>query len=165
VTIEYGIDTIGNISENFIFAYVGISVPIMMENVKLSLVLLGIVALVVSRAISVFSVSIFVNACRRVKIPFSHQIVLTYGGLRGAVAFYLALQVHNEYSSLIITTTISLIVFTVVGLGSTATPLLIYLNKTFPEDKIFCNENVPLAEQENDDAQIEDDRRSIGVIT
>jgi len=34
-----------------------------MENVKLSLVLLGIVALVVSRAISVFSVSIFVNAC------------------------------------------------------------------------------------------------------
>ncbi len=90
---------------------------------------------------------------------------MTYGGLRGAVAFYLALQVHNEYSSLIITTTISLIVFTVVGLGSTATPLLIYLNKTFPEDKIFCNENVPLADQENEDAQIEDDRRSIGVIT
>ena len=63
MTIEYGIDTIGNISENFIFAYVGISVPIMMENVKLSLVLLGCVALLVSRAISVFSVSIFVNAC------------------------------------------------------------------------------------------------------
>ena len=82
---------------------------------------------------------------------------MTYGGLRGAVAFYLALQVHNEYSSLIITTTISLIVFTVVGLGSTSTPLLIYLNKKFPEDKIFCHESTPLAEQVDDDGQIEDD--------
>lgn len=53
----------GNISENFIFAYVGISVPIMLENVKFSLVLLGCVALVVSRAVSVFSVSLCVNAC------------------------------------------------------------------------------------------------------
>jgi len=44
----------------------------MLENVKLSLVLLGIVALLVSRAISVFSTSILVNAFRKVKIPFSH---------------------------------------------------------------------------------------------
>jgi len=40
----------------------------------------------------------------------------------------------------------------VVGLGSTSTPLLIFLNKKFPEDHIFCVENSPLAEQENDDA-------------
>jgi len=50
-------------------------------------------------------------------------------------------------------------------LGSTTTPLLIFLNKRYPEDKIFCVESTPLAEQENEDAQIEDDRRSIGMIT
>lgn len=90
---------------------------------------------------------------------------MTYGGLRGAVAFYLALQVHNEYSSLIITTTISLIIFTVVGLGSTSTPLLIFLNKKFPEDQIFCVENTPLAEQADKDGPNEDDWKSIGMIT
>ncbi len=128
---------IGNISENFVFAYVGISVPIMMDNFKFSLVLIGCIALVVSRAISIFSVSILVNAFRRTKIPFSHQCIMTYGGLRGAVAFYLALEIHSDYSSLIITTTISLILFSVVGLGATTTPLLIVLNKIFPEDNIF----------------------------
>lgn len=119
----------GNIFENFIFAYVGISVPILLENVKLPLVLIGCAALLISRATSVFIVSFFVNLCKKRPIPFSHQIVLTYGGLRGAVAFYLALQVHSEYSSLIITTSICLILFTVVILGSTTTPLLILLNK------------------------------------
>ena len=54
---------IGNIGENFVFAYVGISVPIMIENVKLPLVLIGCLALFVSRAVSIFSVSIFVNMC------------------------------------------------------------------------------------------------------
>lgn len=72
---------IGNISENFIFAYVGISVPIMMDNVKFSLVLIGAVGLLVSRAISIFFVSIFVNIFRKRKIPLSHQIVMVYGGL------------------------------------------------------------------------------------
>ena len=44
----------------------------MLENVKFSLVLIGCVALIVSRAISVFSVSLVVNAFRKIKIPFSH---------------------------------------------------------------------------------------------
>lgn len=169
MTVEYGIECIGNIFENFIFAYVGISVPILLENVKFSLVLLGCIALVISRAISVFSVSLLVNSCKKVPIPFSHQIVMTYGGLRGAVAFYLALQVHNEYSSLILTTTISIILFTVVLLGSTTTPLLIFLNKMFPEDEIFCLEQ-PLADHQ--DGNDDDDpmnqraeRMSIGMIT
>jgi NhaP-type Na+/H+ or K+/H+ antiporter len=72
VTVEYGIEMVGNIFENFIFAYVGISVPIVLENVKLSLVLLGCVALLVSRALSVFTISLVVNSCKKVPIPFSH---------------------------------------------------------------------------------------------
>ena len=137
MTIEYGIEMIGNISENFIFAYVGISVPIMINDMKVDLILLGIVSLVTSRAISIFSVSLVVNYFRKIPIPFSHQIVMTYGGLRGAVAFYLALGLHGEMSQITITTTICLIVFSVVGLGATTTPLLILLDKIYPEDHIF----------------------------
>ena len=70
--MEYGLEMIGNIFENFIFAYVGISVPILLENVKIQLVLIGCVSLLVSRAISVFTVSFFVNLCKKQPIPFSH---------------------------------------------------------------------------------------------
>jgi len=80
---------------------------------------------------------------------------MTYGGLRGAVAFYLALEVHSEFSSMLITTTISLILFTVVGLGTTTMPLLLLLNKWFPQDHILLS-NEPLAEQGDDDDEDED---------
>lgn len=81
---------------------------------------------------------------------------MTIGGLRGAVAFYLALNVSSEYKHLIITTTISLILFTVIGMGS-ATPLCIKcLHKTFPEDEIIViqpDELDPLIEQDNKDKE------------
>jgi len=124
-------------SENFIFAYVGISVPLMINDVNIYYVLIGIVALVVSRFSSVVIVACCVNIFKKEKIRFSHQLVMTIGGLRGAVAFYLALNVSSEYKHLIITTTISLILFTVLGMGS-CTPLVIkYLDKKFPEDEII----------------------------
>ena len=45
-------------SENFIFAYVGISVPLMINDVNIYYVLVGIVALVASRFISVIVVAV-----------------------------------------------------------------------------------------------------------
>ena len=65
------------------------------------------------------------------------------------MAFYLALEVHSEFSSLITTTTIALIIFSVVGLGATTTPLLILLNKCFPQDHIFVVDE-PLGDNEDD---------------
>ncbi len=62
---------------------------------------------------------------------------MTWGGLRGAIAFYLAMNMNSEYKNLIITTTISLIVFTIIGLGSTTTLVIKLLIKLFPEDKLL----------------------------
>ena len=101
VTIDFLTECLGLMSENFIFAYVGISVPLMINDVSLSYVLIGIIALVVSRYLSVAIVSCCVNPFKTDKIPFSHQWVMTIGGLRGAVAFYLALNVSSEYKHLI----------------------------------------------------------------
>jgi len=38
-----------------------------------------------------------------------------------------------------------MIIFSVVGLGMTTTPLLMLLNKIFPQDKIFFEPIEPLA--------------------
>lgn len=181
VTIEYLTECMGLMSENFIFAYLGISVPLMINDVNLNYVAIGTVALVASRFLSVIAVSLFVNPFKTEKIKFSHQIVMTIGGLRGAVAFYLALNVSSEYKHLIITTTISLILFTVIGMGS-ATPLCLkWLNKTFPEDHIIVNmdeDQIPLNKaqdmddgglssfkDDNYDAKMRDRGNSFGMIS
>jgi NhaP-type Na+/H+ or K+/H+ antiporter len=79
---------------------------------------------------------------------------MTWGGLRGAVAFYLALKMNSEYKNLIITTTISLIVFTIIGLGSTTKLMITYLIHLFPEDNLLDTEEVtlPLKEMNSEDS-------------
>lgn len=56
---------------------------------------------------------------------------------------------NSEYKNLIITTTIALIVFTIIGLGSTTKMVMYYLIKKFPEDKLLDSEetvSLPLHE-------------------
>jgi hypothetical protein len=146
----------------------------MINDVNYYYVLVGIVALVASRFLSVAMVALCVNPFRQEKIPFSHQLVMTIGGLRGAVAFYLALNVSSEYKHLIITTTISLILFTVIGMGSFTPIFLKWLNKTCPQDEIIVNKNeemVSLAQNmdnyEGDDYGMAaaNARNSIGVFS
>lgn len=150
VTVEFFIETAGFISENFVFAYLGISIPLMMVNLNWPLVIIGCFALLVSRIVSVFVVSLFVNIFRNDKIKFSHQIIMSYGGLRGAVAFYLSLNVNTQYKHLVIMLTICLILFTIVGLGTSTTCLLSYLDKKFPDDKIMEDEEAEIRLEEND---------------
>lgn len=66
---------------------------------------------------------------------------MTWGGLRGAVAFYLALKMNSEYKNLIITTTMSLIVFTIIGLGGTTKPVIRLLVTYFPHHHLLEEED------------------------
>lgn len=150
ITVEFFVETAGFISENFVFAYLGISIPLMMVNLNWPLVIIGCFALLVSRIVSVLVVSLFVNIFRSDKIKFSHQIIMSYGGLRGAVAFYLSLNVNTEYKHLIIMLTICLILFTIIGLGTTTTWVLSYLDKKYPDDKIMQEEEEEIRLEDND---------------
>ena len=115
-----------------------------------------------SRFLSVAIISIFVNLFNEKKVPLSHQIVMTYGGLRGAVAFYLALNLHSEYKDVLLTVTSALIMITVVGLGSTTNCVLKILNWMCPQDKIL-----EIKEEQLIDQQVEysDSEHSIGFFT
>ena len=119
ITIEYLVDTIGFTTENFIFAYLGISIPLMLEEVNLSLAGIGIGALMISRAAAVFCTSYFVGLFDHKKVPLSHQIVFIYAGLRGAVAFYLALHYLQDHETTLLPCTMSILLFTVIILGGT----------------------------------------------
>lgn len=114
LTVENIVGMACQISENFVFAYMGLSVPITMNIIRFELIGIGLVALLVSRTISVVATTLFVNLFRKDKITLSFQIIMSFSGLRGAVAFYLALNVNSGYKNLIITTTIALIIITIV---------------------------------------------------
>jgi hypothetical protein len=72
---------------------------------------------------------------------------MTYGGLRGAVAYYLALNLHTPYKDTLTTMTVVLICFTVIGLGSTTNLLLKILNACCKKDKIIV---IPVDEDEDE---------------
>ena len=58
------------------------------------------------------------------KIPFADQIVMIHAGLRGAIAFALALGFPSQHKAAVIRTTTWVMLFTVFIFGGTTVPLL-----------------------------------------
>uniref|UniRef100_A0A914LMC4 Cation/H+ exchanger domain-containing protein n=1 Tax=Meloidogyne incognita TaxID=6306 RepID=A0A914LMC4_MELIC len=72
---------------------------------------------------------LFLNKCRARKFSFSDQFVLSYGGLRGAIAFGLVVSLDDKIPAkqMFVTTCIAVIFFTVFVQGITIRPLLYFL--------------------------------------
>ena len=134
ISLEFLIEMSCNVSECFVFCYMGISIPMVILDVKISLIVVGVIALLISRFGSIYLTMVLITLFKKKPIPFSYSVIMTWGGLRGAIAFYLALQINSEFKNLIITTTISLIVFTIVCLGATMQPILFLMVRMFPQD-------------------------------
>lgn len=69
------------------------------------------------------------NTFRKKKFSFSDQFVLSYGGLRGAIAFGLVVSLPHTIPAkqMFVTTCIAVIFFTVFLLGITIRPVLYWL--------------------------------------
>ena len=104
ITIEYLVETIAFTIENFVFAYLGLWISLYMEKSNLMHLGFGMLAFIISRPLSVFIMTFFVNYFKKKSIPFSHQVILSYSGIRGAVAFYLVLSmtILSEVKKLLI---------------------------------------------------------------
>lgn len=124
VTTHQTYRTAAFIAENVCFAYLGLSLPLIVEHVMWPLVYAGIIVLLISRAVAVFPLSSLCNSFRSEKISFKHQFVIWFSGMRGAVAFALALSVPSPSQKIIVTTTLLIILFTIFCLGVGTKPLL-----------------------------------------
>ncbi|KAA0188842.1 Sodium/hydrogen exchanger [Fasciolopsis buskii] len=139
---------VAEVCESVIFLYLGIEV--VRENLywHTGFMLWSLVLCLVARALVVLVITAIVNAAHLdgTKISFTEQAILIYGGLRGAVAFSLAVLVeerhftfHGAYNRrLIITNTLFIILFTVGFMGMTMKPLVKWL-------KIRMQANEPLS--------------------
>ncbi|XP_014887058.1 sodium/hydrogen exchanger 3-like isoform X1 [Poecilia latipinna] len=131
-TVRYAMKVFANGSETIIFVFLGISAidkTIWVWNT--GFILLTLFFILIYRFIGVFILTWFLNRSRLVPISFVEQIIMGYGGLRGAVAYGLAVNLNEtkiKEKNLMVCTTLIVVYFTVILQGVTMKPLVQWLN-------------------------------------
>ncbi|KAI8090020.1 Sodium/hydrogen exchanger family-domain-containing protein [Halteromyces radiatus] len=127
---RYVFQILSQLSENFIFIYLGVNLFTQTElDYKPIFIMMTTVFICVARYLSVAPISFIINGiCRAVGkpeiLPRSHQLMLFWAGLRGAVAFALASSLSGESGSAMRTTILAVVVLTVLIFGGTTNRML-----------------------------------------
>jgi sodium/hydrogen exchanger 8 len=122
---------ISSLAETFVFIYMGMDIAIKSHSWShVGFIFFSIVFIVIARAANVFPCARLVNMLRPAsrQIPMNHQKALWFSGLRGAMAFALALQsVHDlpsNHGEIIFTATTAIVVLTVLVIGGSTSTML-----------------------------------------
>lgn len=125
---------LSQLSENFIFIYLGINL-FTQDNLdyKPLFILVTLAFICVGRYAAVAPLSLMINAaCRALgkpeQLPRNHQMMLFWAGLRGAVAFALASGITGDSAPAMRTTILAVVVLTVLLFGGTTSRMLQVLN-------------------------------------
>lgn len=105
------------LAENFIFSYLGVSMFINTQHKwAISVIFFSFIAIIVGRLLNIYPLSFLLNLNRGShKIPLKYQHVLFFSGLRGSMAYALAMQqTISESRQVILTTTSVIIIVTVI---------------------------------------------------
>ncbi|CAL0309165.1 unnamed protein product [Lupinus luteus] len=124
-------ELISSLAETFVFIYMGFDIAMEQHSWShVGFIFFSIIFIGIARAANVFSCAYLVNLVRpsNRKIPRKHQKALWYSGLRGAMAFALALQsVHDlpeGHGQTILTATTAIVVLTVLLIGGSTGTML-----------------------------------------
>ncbi|KAF8705627.1 hypothetical protein AX14_013881 [Amanita brunnescens Koide BX004] len=135
---RYIFSTLAQLSENFIFIYLGISLftsaPVsepVLSYVKPLFITITTVAVVFTRYAAVFPLSEVINffhkharGQRTEELPHSYQMMLFWAGLRGAVGVALAAGFKGSNAKVLRMTVLVVVVLTVVLFGGTTARML-----------------------------------------
>ena len=155
-TTKYIFSTLAQLSENFIFIYLGLSLftsPPSSERVtnyvKPLFIVVTMVAVVFTRYAAVFPLSEAINfftrharGQRTEELPHSYQMMLFWAGLRGAVGVALAAGFKGENAQTLRTTVLVVVVLTVFIFGGTTARMLEVLGiRTGVEDEAASSDD------------------------
>ncbi|CAD5214699.1 unnamed protein product [Bursaphelenchus xylophilus] len=130
-SVKYFVKMLAQASETVVFMFLGLSAVGSPFYFDFYFVLITLVACAVYRALGVVIQCAILNPFLQKKFSFSDQFVMSYGGLRGAVAFGLLSNIPStldqNIKDLFKTTTIIVICFTVFVQGTTIRPILNFL--------------------------------------
>ncbi|XP_066512172.1 sodium/hydrogen exchanger 5-like [Hoplias malabaricus] len=130
-TVKYTMKTLASVAETIIFIFLGISA---VDKSKWAwdtgLISCTLIFIFVFRAMGVVGQTWLLNKFRLVPLEKIDQVVMSYGGLRGAVAFALVVLLDGEQvkaKDYFVATTIIVVFFTVMFQGLTIKPLVKWL--------------------------------------
>lgn len=111
------------IAETFVYLYIGLQVLAFEHEWSYTVILVALFIVLLSRAFNVFPIMTAANCCRPAerKFGWGMQIVMWLSGLRGAIAFILALLVEDvtpNGSVIVSTTLVVCLVTTIAGGGA-----------------------------------------------
>ncbi|XP_051561890.1 sodium/hydrogen exchanger 7-like isoform X3 [Myxocyprinus asiaticus] len=118
------------LAENFIFSYMGLALFTFQNHVFSPIFIIGaFIAIFIGRALNIYPLSFLINLGRRHKISGNFQHMMMFAGLRGAMAFALAIRDTATYArQMMFTTTLLIVFFTVWVFGGGTTPMLSWLH-------------------------------------
>ena len=137
-TTKYIFSTLAQLSENFIFIYLGLSLftsppssTKVTNYVKPLFITITTVAVIFTRYAAVFPLSEAINffqkharGQRSEELPHSYQMMLFWAGLRGAVGVALAAGFKGENAQTLRITVLVVVVLTVIVFGGTTARML-----------------------------------------
>ena len=137
-TTKYIFSMLAQLSENFIFIYLGLSIftnppreDPLTSYVKPLFITITIVSVIFTRYASVFPLSEAINLFHRHargqrhdELPHSYQMMLFWAGLRGAVGVALAAGFQGNNAQTLRTTVLVVVIATVVLFGGTTSRML-----------------------------------------
>ncbi|KAK7607711.1 Sodium/hydrogen exchanger family-domain-containing protein [Phyllosticta paracitricarpa] len=136
LTTKFVFQVMAQLSENFIFIYLGLSLFTETElDYKPLFILITVIGICVARYVAVFPLSKLVNSIIRYRasrrgrevadeIPWSHQAMLFWAGLRGAVGVALAAGLTGTNGFTLRATVLVVVVLTVIIFGGTTARML-----------------------------------------
>ncbi|CAG0882540.1 unnamed protein product [Darwinula stevensoni] len=129
ITMQQTLRTLAFIAESCMFAYLGLAIFSFRHVIKPSLVIWSLIFILLGRAANIFPLSYLVNHFREHKITGKMMFTMWFSGLRGAIAFALALhlELRNEVRHVLMTTTLIIVLFTILVFGGSTMPLLKFL--------------------------------------
>ncbi|EFX70425.1 hypothetical protein DAPPUDRAFT_129880 [Daphnia pulex] len=129
-TVKCGLKVLSNGSESIIFMFLGISTVNDYHEWNTAFIALTIFFCSLYRALGVVLLTEIANYFRLHQLNRVEKFVMSYGGLRGAIAFALVLLIDPKripHQPLFVTATISVVFFTVFVQGITMKPLVEFL--------------------------------------
>ncbi|KAJ6245587.1 sodium/hydrogen exchanger [Anaeramoeba flamelloides] len=169
------ISFISFVSETFVFLSLGLSTFSFNHSVNFPMIIWPNLACIFVRSFAIYPLSFLKNffSVNSKKLNYKSQFVIFFSGLRGAMAFCLSLFLQTKNGNVMMTTTLSIIFFTVFVVGGLTKPILIKLKlqgtklkaSTSVKDSNIINNNadnltVDFNEKRNDENKLRSNSNS-----